>query len=124
MINQLENFYLKHDEPNKSCLLALRSIILSYDNNITAEWKYGMPFFYYKRKMFCYLWIHKKMKLPYIGFVEGTHLDDSFLIKENRSRIKIMLFDPNIDLPLLQIESILGKAIKLYTDGIVKINTK
>nr|WP_244511796.1 DUF1801 domain-containing protein [Flavobacterium anhuiense] len=80
-----------------------------------------MPFFSYKGKMFCYLWIHKKLKEPYMGIVEGKHFDEVFLIQENRSRTKIMLFDVNEDLPLKQIEIIIRKAIDLYKTGIVKI---
>ncbi len=71
--------------------------------------------------MFCYLWIHKKLKEPYMGIVEGKHFDEVFLIQENRSRMKIMLFDVNEDLPLKQIEIIIRKAIDLYKTGIVKI---
>ena len=93
MLNEIDNFYLQKDEPVKSCLLALREIILSQDKDITAAWKYGMPFFCYKGKMFCYLWIHKKYRQPYIGLVEGKRFEYSELIIEKRSRMKIMLFD-------------------------------
>jgi hypothetical protein len=41
----IDDFYSKQDEPIKSTLLALRSIILAQDKEITNEWKYGMPFF-------------------------------------------------------------------------------
>jgi hypothetical protein len=80
-----------------------------------------MPFFCYKGKMFCYLWFHKKHKQPYIGIVEGKRFDEPFLIQEDRSRMKIMLFDPNEDLPLQTIENILQKAINLYKTGEIKI---
>jgi hypothetical protein len=60
MFTELQNFYLKKEEPNKSCLLALRSIILDQDNNITETQKWGMPCFCYKKKMLCYLWTDKK----------------------------------------------------------------
>lgn len=118
----LDNFYLQQDEPIKGTLLALRGIILQQDKDISAAWKYGMPFFCYKGKMFCYLWVHKKYKQPYIGIVEGKRFDEPFLIQEDRSRMKIMLFDPNKDLPLKTIENILQKAINLYKTGEIKIN--
>ena len=63
MLNSIDHFYLQKEEPVKSCLLALRDIILMQDNHITAVWKYGMPFFCYREKMFCYLWVHKKRPL-------------------------------------------------------------
>ena len=108
-MRELDNFYLKQDEPIKGTLLALREIILQQDEDVTNAWKYGMPFFCYKGKMFCYLWFHKKHKQPYIGIVE------------DRSRMKIMLFDSNEDLPLQTIENILQKAINLYKTGEIKI---
>ena len=120
-MRELDNFYLQQDEPIKGTLLALRKIILQQDEDVTNTWKYGMPFFCYKGKMFCYLWFHKKHKQPYIGIVEGKRFDEPFLIQEDRSRMKIMLFDPNEDLPLQTIENILQKAINLYKTGEIKI---
>jgi hypothetical protein len=112
-ISELDNFYLKQDEPVRSCLLALREIILAQDKDISNAWKYGMPFFCYKGKMFCYLWIHKKLGQPYLGIVEGKQFDHPALIVEKRSRMKIMLLDPAKDLPVKTIKSIVKKAIDL-----------
>jgi len=114
-VTELENFYFTKEEPVKSCLLALREIVLSQDKEITAAWKYGMPFFCYRGKMFCYLWVHKKYKQPYIGMVEGKRIEHPKLLIEKRSRMKIMLFDPNSDLPVETIRDILGQAIKLIS---------
>ena len=119
-MTELDNFYLQQGEPIKSCLLALREIILSQDKEIVNAWKYGMPFFCFRGKMFCYLWIHKKYKQPYLGIVEGKRFDHPALVIEKRSRMKIMLFDPNKDLPIDIITSILQQAINLYKTGIIK----
>ncbi len=116
-----DNFYLQQPEPAKSCLLALKTIILSQDKDISESWKYGMPFFCYKGKMFCYLWVHKQHKQPYIGIVEGRRFDHPDLIIEKRSRMKIMLFDPGKDLPVKTINSILRQAILLYKSGEIRI---
>jgi hypothetical protein len=118
-ISDLDNFYLQHPKPVNECLLALRSIILKQDENITAAWKYRMPFFCYKGKMFCYLWVHKVTHQPYIGFVEGKHLNHPDLILEKRARMKIMLFDAEKDLPVAVIEELLQQALDLYKSGIV-----
>lgn len=113
-MEKMDHFYLDREEPIKSCLLALREIILRQSPEISATWKYGMPVFCFRGKMFCYLWVHKKLGQPYLGIVEGKHFDQPFLIQEKRSRMKIMLFDPEEDLPLETIESILQQALKLY----------
>jgi len=122
-MRELDNFYLQHDEPIKGTLLALREIILRQDNDIKNVLKYGMPFFCYKGKAFCYLWVHKKYRQPYIGIVEGKYFDETFLIHEGRRRMKIMLFAPYADLPIDTVEAILQKAIDLYKTGTVQLKS-
>ena len=114
MLTPLEHFYLQQEEPDRGCLMALRDLILRMDTNITPEWKYKLPFFYYKGKMFCYLWRHKKYKTPYIGIVESKHIDHPDLIIEKRARMKILLIDPEADLPVEKITDILKQAITKY----------
>ncbi len=114
-MQDLTEYYLKQEEPVKGVFLALRDIILAQNNAITDELKYGMPFFCYKGKMFCYLWTHKKHKQPYIGFVEGKLFDEPFMLQEKRSRMKVFLIDPDADLPIDRIEALLQKALDVYT---------
>lgn len=121
MLEELQSYYLNKKEPNKSCLLTLRSIILEQDPNITETQKWGMPCFCYKKKMFCYLWMDKKTDEPYILMVEGKHLDHPKLEKGDRSRMKIFRVNPIEDLPVKTIESILQKALDLYRKGIIEI---
>ena len=121
MIREVDNYYLNKEEPGKSCLLALRSIILEHGTNITETQKWGMPCFCYKKKMFCYLWTDKKTNEPYILVVEGNHLVHPKLEAGKRSRMKIFRVDPNKDLPVKSIENILQKSLDLYREGIIKI---
>ncbi|WP_295712191.1 DUF1801 domain-containing protein [Mucilaginibacter sp.] len=121
MPTPLDNFYLQRDEPIRGCLLALREIILKQDEAVTATLKYGMPFFCYRGKMFCYLWVHKKLLKPYIGIVEGHRFDHPSLIIEKRSRMKIMLFNADEDLPVETITDILKQCIELYKTGVIKV---
>ncbi len=123
MLKAADNFYLQKEEPLQSCLLALRAIILKQDKDITAAFKYGMPFFCYKGKMFCYLWVNKKTQQPYLGIVEGKHFNHPLLIIEKRSRMKIMLFDADKELPVKTIKLILKQAIDLYKTGVIKIKS-
>lgn len=115
-----DDFYLHNQEPNKSCFLALRSIILAQDTHITETQKYGMPCFCYKQKMFCYLWTDKKTTEPYILLVEGKLLNHPLLETGDRARMKIFRVDPNSDLPICTIQEILQEALDLYRTGIIK----
>jgi hypothetical protein len=113
-MREIDNYFLQKEEPVKSYLLFLRDHILSFDKDITEAWKYGMPFFCYNGKMFCYLWVHKKHHHPYLGIVEGKRIDHPQLIQEKRARMKILLFDPLKDVPVKTINSILKEALTLY----------
>lgn len=124
MTTQLDNFYLQQDEPYRGCMLALRDIILRQDTAITQEWKYGMPFFCYKGRMFCYFWTKKSTGEFYMGLVEGKHLNHPQLVAGDRSRIKILPIDPGADLPVELIEAIINHAIGLYKMGIIKTKNK
>ena len=114
MLNAIDSYFENKDEPVKGCLLFLRTFILDYDKNITEAWKYGMPFYCYKGKMFCYLWQHKKTRRPYLGIVEGKKIDHPLLEIEKRARMKIIQFDAGQDLPLDTIKEILGLALSCY----------
>lgn len=114
MLRPIDQYFSQKEEPVKSCLLFLRKHILELDSAITEEWKYGMPFYCYNSKMFCYLWIHKKYGQPYLGIVEGAKIDHPDLLQEKRARMKILLIDPNKDLPIKKIDALLKKVLQLY----------
>lgn len=124
MIQEHGQYYLSKEEPNRSCLLALRSIILEQDDNITETQKYGMPCFCYKKKMFCYLWTDKKTGDPYILIVEGKLVNHPKLEAGSRSRMKIFRVSPNKNLPLKTIKDILKMALDLYRKGIILTDKK
>ena len=114
MLRPIDEWYNQKEEPLKSCLQFLRAHILQRDKAITEAWKYGMPFFCCNGKMFCYLWVHKKYKQPYLGIVEGKKISDPDLVVEKRARMKILLLDAHKDLPLKKINRILKEVISWY----------
>lgn len=95
-------------------MLTLRDIILAFDSRISEAWKYRMPFFCIGKKMFCYLWIDKVTKQPYIGIVEGGRIDHPMLEQGSRARMKILRVKSEEDLPIESIHEVLKKAIKFY----------
>ena len=114
MLRPIDQFYLHLDEPERSCLQFVRTYILGMDKQITESWKYGMPFFCYKGKMACYLWVHKKYQQPYLGIVEGRKIEHPDLLQEKRAKMKILLLDPNRDLPMKKIQGLLKRVFALY----------
>jgi len=118
MVREIDNFFAEHDEPMRSSLLALRDFILHFKEGIIEKWMYKMPFYYYKGKRFCYIWTDKKRNQPYVGIVDGKDIVHTQLIAEKRSRMKILLIDPNEDLPVKTISVILMAAIELVEKNV------
>lgn len=113
-IGEGDIFYQGKEEPNKSCLLILRDLILDQDPEISETRKYGMPCFCYKDKMFCYLWVDKlKKDEPYILFVKGRHLDHPLLETGKRKRMKILRVNPHREIPIDTITHLLYQALNL-----------
>lgn len=121
MTEDFDAYYLNQEEPNKSCLLALRSFIMKQDEFVTETKKYGMPCFCYQKKMFCYLWVDKKTQEPYILFVEGKYLHHPMLETGTRARMKIFRVNANDDLPVSTIEELLQQSLQLYRNGTIAI---
>lgn len=114
MLRPIDLYFENQDEPARSCMQALRAALLRFDPHMAEAWKYRMPFYTYKGKMFCYLWTRKTTGQPYLGIVQGAALSHPELLPEARKKMKILLLDPQSDLPLEKIYGILDAARRLY----------
>lgn len=113
MNEALTSFYFQKPEPQQSCLLALRDIILNYHKSIEETLNYGMPLFVYNGKRLCYLWVDKKTLRPYILMVDGDKINHPMLEKGSRNRMKVLIINPNEDIPVPLIYEIFDMAAKL-----------
>ena len=113
-MNNLNTFYLKQEEPNKSCFLILRQIILDQDEHISETRKYGMPCFTYNKKLLCYLWKDKKTHYPYILMVDGNLIEHPNLETGARKRMKILPINPNEDIPIDSAKEVLDLGLNLH----------
>ncbi len=121
MKEQSHDIYLDFPEPQQSALLALRGIILAFDENISETVKYGMPCFLYKKNILCYCWADKKTGEPYILMAEGNYLEHPLLEKGDRARMKMLRIHPEADIPVKTVREVLSRAIDLYRKGWIKL---
>lgn len=112
-LSEQERFYLNQVEPNRSCFLAIRDIILKQHETIHETRKYGMPCFCFIGKAICYLWTDKKTNAPYILLVDGNRLEHPSLESGNRTKMKVLRIEPTKDPPIKELKRILSKALKL-----------
>ena len=112
MNTELEDYYLKHTEPVRGCLFALKQIIMSVSDHVTHERKYQIPFFYYKGRKLAFLWMNRKKLI--LGFIT----DKSILLPVAGTKLKDQLemiqVDPNADLPKEMIVAKILELISLY----------
>lgn len=113
-VRPVDQFFLNQEEPAKGCLEYLRAFILGLGIGVVEEWRYKMPFYFYKGKRFCYLRTDKRTKQPYIGFVDGVRIDHPSLIQEGRIRMKILPVDPLADLPMELVHELMTTALSLH----------
>lgn len=114
MLSPLTAYFEKQEEPVKSYLGFLRAHILQQDTAISEKLSYGMPFYYFGNKRFCYLWTSKKQGWPYLGIVEGSKVHHPELLQEQRKKMKILLLDPSKDIPVPLVDAVLQEMLRLY----------
>tara|TARA_B110000091_G_C13536426_1_gene358538 strand:- start:8 stop:295 length:288 start_codon:yes stop_codon:yes gene_type:complete len=95
MLTDHTNYYLKQEEPYKSCLLALKEIVLFCTKTLPQNGSKASPSFIIKIKMLCYFWKDKKTQEPYIGICRGNEIDHPLLEAGNIKKMKIFRVNPN-----------------------------
>ena len=93
----------------RECLLALKDIILSVDDNITHVRKFQIPFFCYKEFNLGFLWVHRKKII--IGFIEDKKLCRPTTGKRRDKVMVTMEINPLEDIPVDIIKQNMGKMI-------------
>jgi hypothetical protein len=111
-INSLDYYYEKQEELTKECLLALKSIFMSIDDEIIHFRKYQIPFFKYNEFNLGFLWVNKKK--IFLGFT----VDKKVLFQTKQSGqkdlISTMEIDPLKDIPILLIENKINNLLRRY----------
>ncbi len=114
MLNDLDRFYLEKEEPIKSCLLALKQLILSYNPKLDHQWRYRLPCFMLSGYTFCYLWIDKKSQYPYIAIGKGNEIEHPDLVVGGRKYFGLLLINPEEDIPVEKVHEIFDQVMQLY----------
>ena len=115
MLREIDRFYEEKEEPNRSCFLALREIILAYNPQLKEAYKYKLPCFTIGKTIFCYLWKDKKTQTPYISINKGSLVDHPALYQGNRKTFKLLYIDPNKDIPIKTIHEIFDLMSPYFT---------
>ncbi len=84
---------------------------------VTLEYKWTVPYFYYKKKPLCYLNASHKHQFVDVGFAKGFELknNQTHLIADNgRNTVKSLRYYNLDEIDNAVLQSVLKEAIKLY----------
>lgn len=98
MLTALDHYYDKQDMTTRECLLALKAIILSIDNNIVHTRKFQIPFFTYNNFNLGFLWVHRKKIL--VGFIKDRRLLPPTFTGRKKDKMSTIEIDPVEDIPV------------------------
>ena len=94
-MNPVEDYFLRQEEPYRSIMLYVRSVIFQTLDHIDEKYSYSIPFYHYKKKPFMYLNVLKNQDFVDIAFVKGRLLKDDFpQLKDynNRKNVRSLQF--------------------------------
>lgn len=111
-----ELYILKQPDFYKEILLHVVSIIESEMPAATLLFKWGIPYFYYKGKPFCYLAPNHKRKFVDVGFARGFQLkkNQDILVDEKRNTVKSLRYFALQEINYDQMISVIKEAKELY----------
>lgn len=93
-VKQTDEYIIKQPQNTQSILLHLITVIKKTIPEVELLYKYGVPYFYFKNKAFCYLAYNQKKDFVDVGFARGFQLkkNQEFLIDENRNTVKSLRY--------------------------------
>ena len=112
-----EAYILKQPDNYRSMLLHIIAVIQHTVPKVTLEYKWTVPYFYYKKKPLCYLNASHKHQFVDVGFAKGFELknNQTHLIADNgRNTVKSLRYYNLDEIDNAVLQSVLKEAIKLY----------
>lgn len=90
----IDEYVLKQPEKYQSIVLYLISVFEREIPELKLMFKWGIPYFYYHKRPFCYFAPNHKKGFVDAGFARGFQLkqNQQYLIGENRNTIKSLRY--------------------------------
>jgi hypothetical protein len=111
-----DDYIFRQPEKQQSILLHLISVFEREIPELELLFKWGIPYFYYKKKPFCYLAPNHKKGFVDAGFARGFQLkrNQNFLIDEKRNTVKSLRYFSLESINNTILEDVIREARSLY----------
>ena len=110
-------YLLNQPDMYRDILLHIVSVIENTIPEVTLEYKWTVPYFYYKKKPFCYRNASHKHHFVDIGFAKGFQLkqNQQYLVADNgRNTVKSLRYYSLDEVDNEVLISVLKEVISLY----------
>ena len=111
-----EEYILRQPKILQEVLLHLISVFERKIPELELLFKWGIPYFYYRKKPFCYLAPNHKKGFVDAGFARGFQLkrNQNFLIDEKRNTVKSLRYFSLESINNTILEDVIREARSLY----------
>lgn len=111
-----DEYIYRQPEKHQMILLHLISVFKREIPDLEMLFKWGMPYMYYKKRMFCYLISNSKKGFVDAGFARGFQLErnQDYLIGEKRNTVKSLRYYNLEEINNAILEDVIREAATLY----------
>jgi hypothetical protein len=112
----IDEYIHRQPEKYKFIVLHLISVFERTVPELELLSKWGIPYFYYKKKPFCYLAPNHKKDFVDAGFARGFQLkrNQDYLVGEKRNTVKSLRYYSLEDIDNVILEDVIREAASLY----------
>jgi len=111
-----DEYINRQSEEHQMILLHLISVFKREIPDLEMFFKWGMPYIYYKKRMFCYLVSNSKKGFVDAGFARGFQLkrNQNNLVDEKRNTVKSLRYYSLETIDNAILEDVIREAMALY----------
>jgi hypothetical protein len=111
-----DEYIYRQPEKHQMILLHLISVFKREIPDLEMLFKWGMPYMYYKKRMFCYLISNSKKGFVDAGFARGFQLkgNQDYLVDEKRNTVKSLRYYNLKEIDNVILEDVIREAATLY----------
>lgn len=111
-----DEYIYRQSEEHQMILLHLISVFKREIPDLEMFFKWGMPYLYYKKRMFCYLISNSKKGFVDAGFARGFQLkrNQTSLVDEKRNTVKSLRYYSLETIDNAILEDVIREAMALY----------
>jgi len=111
-----DEYIYRQPEKYQTILLHLINVFQRSIPKLELLFKWGIPYFYYKKKPFCYLSPNHKKGFVDAGFARGFEFkrNQDYLVGEKRNTVKSLRYFNLEDIDNAILEDVIQEAVTLY----------